>query len=85
MSINIKNPEVSRKAMELAHETGESLTEAVGKAIDLRLEQIRHEDRAKRIKEGIAEIQRQVREHAPQWWFTWDYDADLYDENGLPK
>ena len=85
MSINIKNPEVSRKAQELAAAAGESITEAVGKAIEERLERLQQDEKRKEAAERLREIGRSVAERAPTWWLTWDYDADLYDERGLPK
>ncbi|MFA4929534.1 MAG: type II toxin-antitoxin system VapB family antitoxin [Patulibacter sp.] len=41
MAINIKDPETDRRARELAHRTGESLTTAVSTAISERLERLR--------------------------------------------
>ena len=83
MPINIKSEEVTRLANELARETGESITEAVGKAVEERL------SRLQRHRQGIAEklkaIGEEVASRASKEWLTWDYDADLYDEKGLPK
>lgn len=85
MPINIKNEQVSKLANELAQETGETVTEAVGKAVKERLDHLRR----KRSREGVAEramaIGREVARMAPKEWLTWDYDADLYDDLGLPK
>lgn len=40
MAINIKNEAVSRQAVELAKVMGESITDAVGKAIQEKLERV---------------------------------------------
>ena len=45
MSLNIKNPREFQVAHELADATGESLTEAVTKAIEDRLRTLRKADR----------------------------------------
>jgi antitoxin VapB len=83
MPINIKNEHVSKLANELARTTGESITEAVGKAVEERLARLH------RQRQGIAEKLRAIGEEvagrASKEWLTWDYDADLYDEKGLPK
>jgi len=83
MPINIKNPEVTRLVNELARETGETVTDAVRKAASERLARLH------RQKQGVAEklraIADEVAKHASKEWLTWDYDADLYDEKGLPK
>ena len=43
MALNIKSAETDRLARELAALTGESITEAVTRALELRLEHERHE------------------------------------------
>ncbi len=88
MQLNIKNGEAYRLATELATLTGESLTEAVTKALAERLEQ---EKRARLVPsaETIAERRaavgairergRRLREEGLTSEHGW-----LYDENGLP-
>ena len=57
MGMNIKNEEVHRLAKELAQATGESMTSAIQKALEEKLE------RLKRLrKEQIAEKKRRLRE-----------------------
>ncbi|HMR29551.1 MAG TPA: type II toxin-antitoxin system VapB family antitoxin [Geminicoccaceae bacterium] len=59
MALNIKSAETDRLARELATLTGESITEAVTKALEMRLEAARHERdhlRRERVRALIDEI-----------------------------
>ncbi len=63
MALNIKDPETDRLARQLAKKTGESITEAVKKAISLRLarESAKKPDlfeRVRRIQEEVAKLPR---------------------------
>lgn len=60
MPLNIKDEAIHAKARELARLSGETITEAVGKAIDARLERLRREAREepKALYERIMEIGR---------------------------
>jgi antitoxin VapB len=92
MQLNIKNGEAYRLATELAELTGESLTEAVTKALAERLAQEKRErsqvnvaqiDRLERLKQKLRPLQeraRAMRQDAPE--IT---EIDLYDEHGLPR
>jgi len=84
MSLNIKNEKTHRLVRELARATGESMTAAVDKAVQERLERVR------RGKKGnLAERLLQIgRECAPLWkepYKSMDHGDLLYDEKGLPK
>ena len=87
MQLNIKNGEAYRLARSLADRTGESLTEAVTKALRERLEREQAQvdptttkaERLKRIKKVLARF-----DSLPTYD---DRDADEiigYDEDGLP-
>ena len=85
MQLNIKSEQAHRMAKELARLTGESMTEAVRKAIAQRLEEERqrqaHErgDLASRLAPILARAQRRtVLDDRPG-------DDILYDEDGLPR
>jgi antitoxin VapB len=58
MALNIKSAETGRLARELAALTGESITEAVTKARELRLVRKRHERQAsrERLRARLTEI-----------------------------
>jgi antitoxin VapB len=58
MALNIKSAETDRLARELAALTGESITEAVTKALELRLEREQRERKASReqLRARLTEI-----------------------------
>jgi len=63
MALNIKSVEADRLARELAALTGESITEAVTRALELRLEQERRDRgvlRRERLKAALDEIRARV-------------------------
>lgn len=67
MALNIKSAETERLAREVAALTGETITEAVRKALEMRLEQAR-EEREKEIARQMAAlrvIQEDVRRLGP--------------------
>ncbi|MBI4909106.1 MAG: type II toxin-antitoxin system VapB family antitoxin [Acidobacteria bacterium] len=85
MALNIKNERVSRLANELAEKTGETITEAVGKAIEERLDKVVRKKRSEGLAERLRLIGEDCAKRLPPGFKKWDYDADLYDERGLPK
>lgn len=84
MAINIKNEAVSRQAVELAKVMGESITDAVGKAIQEKLERVEGSGR-KGIAAKLKTLSETCVRNAPASWLTFDYDAELYDERGMPR
>jgi antitoxin VapB len=86
MGLNIKNAETERLIKELAELTGQSQTAAVTTAVRKEIKAVRD---GKRQKGALAaELMRIGREAAALMTEEerhWDYDAFLYDENGLPK
>ena len=85
MALSIKNPETERLARELARATGESLTEAVTKAVRDRLvRETGRTDDFEQWMEGIREIQRQVA-RLPVFDDRTPDEIIGYDENGLPS
>ena len=84
MSLNIKNENTHRLARELARLTGESMTEAVDKAVQERLQRVRG-SKSGGLTERLLKI---GRECAPLWkepYKSMDHGDLLYDEKGLPK
>jgi antitoxin VapB len=84
MALSIKNAEAERLARELARATGESLTEAVTRALRDRL--VRETGRSantERWLKGIREIQREVAE-LPVVDAREPDEILGYDEHGLP-
>ncbi|MEM1044054.1 MAG: type II toxin-antitoxin system VapB family antitoxin [Bacteroidota bacterium] len=85
MQLNIKNADAHRMASELARLTGESLTEAVTRAIEQRLDAERR--RTIEARGSLAERIRPLVEkiNAMPELDSRSGDEILYDEDGLPK
>lgn len=84
MSLNLKNPEACRLIEELAATTGETMTAAVTTAVRERLERIRQVDDDSLV-ERILAIGRDCAKRLGPECRGIDYDALLYDEDGLPR
>ena len=80
MSLNIKNEETHRMAQELAALTGESLTTAVGKAVEERLNRVKNKGMAERIMKIAKETSARLKGNPLP-----DHGEFLYDKKGLPK
>ncbi len=86
MSLNIKNPEAHELAERVARITGETLTEAVTKALRERLERI--EDGGAIEEERFSELKALITDSRRLWLepnLSVDHGDLLYDELGLPK
>ena len=84
MSLNIKNEKTHRLVRQLARLTGESMTAAVEKAVEERLERVRKTDE-NNLAERLMKI---AKECGPLWkepYRSIDHSDLLYDEKGLPK
>jgi antitoxin VapB len=83
MSLNIKNEETHRRARELARLAGETMSEAVDRAIAERLERISRKSNKAGLVERLLEIGHEcaslpvLDKRRP--------DNMLYDNRGLPK
>lgn len=85
MSLNIKNPQAHEMAKELAHLTGQSMTEAVITALEAQLRRRRAEmDTKKHATRRDIDALVQKFQAIPVINSGPLEDA-LYDENGLPK
>jgi len=88
MSINIKNERVSQLAVTLAERTGESITDAVGHAIEEKLERLEKQKSRKGIADKMRALSEEFRQHvSPEWLAKTqeDWDNELYDKMGLPR
>lgn len=84
MTLNIKNPETHRLATELARLTGETLTQAVAKALYERLERASRQRQKATAAELLAIGQRCAAHlHTPAT--SVEHPTLLYDEQGLPS
>ena len=78
--MNIKSEEAYALASEIARREGVSLTQAV-------VDALRARQRALSKQERLARAEAICRDFAARMspeFKNWDYDAELYDENGLP-
>jgi antitoxin VapB len=81
MGMNIKNEEIHRKARELARLTGESVTAAVGIAIDERLERERTSGKKQKRLEWLL----QLSSHASAGMNDGRSSRELIDELYAPE
>lgn len=82
MAISIKDPETDRLARAVAAATGESLTEAIRRALQERLERETH-----RSRRGIDAEVRRIQEHLAQLTIIDPRPADDiagYNSHGVP-
>jgi hypothetical protein len=85
--LNIKNPEAYRLVKELSDATGQSMTQVIIDSVRERLSQVRGQGDAdiEADVQRILDLARIIRENSPPGYFEQDFDALLYDEDGLPK
>jgi antitoxin VapB len=87
MSLNIKNSETERLVRELASRTGESVTQAVSRSVQERLTRLGAE--AEEVAAARLVRMKEIAHDASGRWpaktRSTDYDAELYDERGLPR
>jgi antitoxin VapB len=86
VSLNIKNTETYRLVKELADATGVSMTAAVTDAVRRRLSELRAErgDDGIDLERALA-LTAEMRERLGADYLARDFDAQLYDERGLPR
>ena len=84
MAISIKSVETERLAREIASKTGESLTGAIQKALEERLERIRQQRRGQILSSQLEDILRRV-DALPVVDSRTPDEILGYDEHGLPR
>ena len=84
MSLNIKNKETHKLADQLAKLTGESMTDAVTKAVRERLERVRS-GRGSGLADRLLSIGKDCAARLKEPFKTGNHGDLLYDEKGLPK
>jgi antitoxin VapB len=84
MSLNIKNEETHKLANQLAKLTGESMTEAVTKALRERLHRVRGQRRGD-LAERLTSIGKDCAKHLKEPYRSKPHGDLLYDDQGLPK
>lgn len=83
MALNIKDPETDRLARELAEATGETITQAVHRALRERLARLVGRRRRRPLEQDIARIQQRV-SRLPVLDARSADEVLGYDERGLP-
>jgi len=84
MPLSIKSLETERLVREITAKTGESLTGAIQKALEERLERINREQRSRNLASQIEEILRRV-DQLPILDSRSPDEIVGYDEDGLPR
>lgn len=84
MALSIKNEETERLARQVAGETGESLTEAIQKALQERWERLKSKRRSHVLASQVEDLLRRV--DALPTLDSRPADEILgYDEHGMPR
>jgi len=83
MPLSIKNEGTERLARQVAGETGESLTEAIQKALEERWERLKARRRNRALGDQVEDILRRV-DALPTVDSRSDNEILGYDEHGLP-
>jgi antitoxin VapB len=84
MAISIKSMEAERLAREIAERTGESLTGAIQKALEERLDRLKQQRRSQILASQLEEILRRV-DQLPILDSRHLDEILGYDEHGLPR
>jgi antitoxin VapB len=84
MALNIKSDEAHKLAKQLAKLTGESLTDAVIKAVRERLSRVRGASRHE-LADRLSQIGKECAAHIKEPYRSIDHGELLYDEKGLPR
>jgi antitoxin VapB len=84
MAISIKSLETERLARELASRTGESLTGAIQKSLEERLERLKQQRRSPSLSTQLEDILRRV-DQLPILDSRTPDEIVGYDEHGLPR
>ena len=82
MALSIRDQETDSLARELAGMTGESITEAIGKALKERLARLRREGEFTKRKAQVDALTARMKANMIGQVLS---DDDLYDENGFPR
>ena len=84
MALSIKNDETERLARQVARETGESLTEAIQKALQERWERLKARRRSQVLAGQVEDLLRRV-DALPNLDSRPEDEILGYDEHGAPR
>jgi antitoxin VapB len=85
MSLNIKNNEAHKLALELAALTGESMATAVTEAVRERLDRVREQQGRTSLSDRLLAIGKDCAAHLKEPFLSVDHGALLYGDDGLPR
>jgi antitoxin VapB len=85
MALSIKDSETDELARQLASETGETITEALKKALRERLVRERRKRRKADLSRRLLDIGQRCSRHMDKAAHSLDHGDLLYDQEGLPK
>ena len=84
MALNIKSDEAHKLAKQLSKLTGESLTDAVIKAVRERLSRVKSASKPE-LADRLSQIGKECAAHIKEPYRSIDHGELLYDEKGLPR
>jgi antitoxin VapB len=84
MPLSIKNDATERLARQLASATGESLTEAIHKALEERWQQLKAKNRSRILTSQLEDLLRRV-DAMPTLDLRTEDEILGYDEHGMPR
>lgn len=84
MALSIRNPETERLAREVSRHTGESMTEAIRKALEDRLQRLRRRRRARILRDEIDAILARL-DALPSLDRRTPDQIIGYDKHGIPR
>jgi antitoxin VapB len=84
LALSIKNAETERLARQVAEEAGESLTQAIERALKERLQRLRQLRRRRVVAEKVLDILRRV-DSLPTLDKRPEEDILGYDDQGIPR
>jgi len=84
MALSIKNDETERLARQVARETGESLTEAIQKALQERWERLKARRHNQTLAVQVEDLLRRV-DALPILDARTEDEILAYDEHGMPR
>ena len=84
MGMSIKNAAAERLARQVAHETGESLTEAIQRALEERLQRLKANRRGRVLADQVEDLLRRV-DALPVLDSRPEDEILGYDEHGMPR
>ncbi len=84
MALSIKNDATERLVRQVANETGESLTEAIRKALEERWERLKMKRRSRLLTSHLEDLLRRV-DALPTLDSRPEDEILGYDEHGMPR